>query len=175
MSAAWVKTAAGVRLGLKGPRAAEVLKQAGFNVPARANTWAPLRAQDRDDSPNVVARLGNTEFFVEHRDDIPGIEALEAWSGVTGAYPVLHEDTAMVLGGPAANDVLVEVCNVDFAAQDLSRKPVIMTLMTGVGVLVLPQATEDGVVYRIWCDPSFGPYLHETLEDVMQTINGRSP
>jgi sarcosine oxidase, subunit gamma len=47
--------------------------------------------------------------------------------------------------------------------------------MIGVGVLVLPQQTpEDGAVYRIWCDPSYGTYLWETLEQVIQRMPGRN-
>ena len=49
-----------------------------------------------------------------------------------------------------------------------------MTLMIGVGVLVLPQigATTDAV-YRIWCDPSFGPYLWSELEEIVTRIANR--
>jgi sarcosine oxidase subunit gamma len=42
-----------------------------------------------------------------------------------------------------------------------------MTLMIGVSVLVLPQVTDDGMVYRIWCDPSFGSYLQSELEQLV--------
>ena len=70
-------------------------------------------------------------------------------------------------------DVLAQVCNVNFGA--LGSRPVVMTLMVGVGVLVLPQQTpDDGAIYRIWCDPSFGTYLLETLEAVVQKMPGRS-
>jgi len=49
-----------------------------------------------------------------------------------------------------------------------------MTLMVGVGVLVLPQRMPDGVTCRIWCDPSFGTYLWETLEQAIQKMPGRN-
>ncbi len=173
MSATWVKRAASERrFGIKGPRAAEALKQLGFNIPSAPNSWAPLRAQDRDDSANVIARLGVTEFFIEEEGDAPGIASLRSLDA-PGAWPVLREDFAMVLGGAAATDALAEVCNIDFASLDTARKPVVMTLMTGVAVLVLPQPGDAGTNYRIWCDPSFGPYLWETLEDVT-TTNGRA-
>ena len=42
-----------------------------------------------------------------------------------------------------------------------------MTLMIGVAVLVMPQATDEGLVYRIWCDPSFGSYLKSELEKMV--------
>jgi sarcosine oxidase, subunit gamma len=174
--AAWIAEALPEkRIGVKGPRAADVLRQLGLAVPAQPNTWAPMRQQDRDDSWNVVGRLGFTEFFLEERGDAPAIEALEQLANGAGAYPVLREDTAIVLGGESAHEALAQVCNVNFGALDLSQRPVVMTLMVGVSVLVLPQyAPEDGTVYRIWCDPSFGPYLWETLEEVVQKIPGRS-
>jgi sarcosine oxidase subunit gamma len=174
--AAWIAEALPEkRIGVKGPRAADVLRQLGLAVPAQPNTWAPMRQQDRDNSWNVVGRLGFTEFFLEERGDAPAIEALEQLANGAGAYPVLREDTAIVLGGESAHEALAQVCNVNFGALDLSQRPVVMTLMVGVSVLVLPQyAPEDGTVYRIWCDPSFGPYLWETLEEVVQKIPGRS-
>jgi sarcosine oxidase subunit gamma len=163
------------RIGIKGPRAAEVLERLGLAVPARPNTWAPMRDQDRDDSWNVVGRLGFTEFFLEERGEATAIEALEQLANGAGAYPVLREDTAIVLGGESALDALAQVCNVDFSALDLRQRPVVMTLMVGVGVLVLPQySPEDGAIYRIWCDPSYGAYLWETLEEVVQKMPGRS-
>ncbi|MEO8017989.1 MAG: methylglutamate dehydrogenase [Pseudomonadota bacterium] len=177
--AAWLAEALPERrFGVKGPRAADALKQLGLSVPPRANSWAPLRAQDRDDSWNVVGRLGTTEFFIEERGEAAGITALEQLTAgdFAGAYPVLREDSALVLGGEAVADVLAQVCNVNFAALEAAQRPVVMTLMASVGVLVLPQLSlDDGAIYRIWCDPSFGPYLWETLEAVVQKIPGRSP
>ena len=164
------------RFGVKGPRAAELLAQLGVNVPSRPNTWAPLRAQDREDSRNIIARLGNTEFFIEEQGESPVIMALEAALPAPGAYPALREDAAFLLGGARATEVLAEVCNVPFAALTLTQRPVIMTLMTGVAVLVLLQPDTDsgGVVFRIWCDPSFGSYLWETLAEVIRTTSGRA-
>lgn len=164
------------RVGVKGPRAAEALKQLGFAVPSRPNCWAPLRMQDREDSWNVVGRLGFTEFFVEEHGEAAGVAAIEQLTAgeFAGAYPVLREDAAIVLGGEAAPDVLAQVCNVNFAALDIGQRPVVMTLMVGVGVLVLPQFQQDAAIYRIWCDPSFGAYLWETLDAVVQKMPGRN-
>jgi len=164
------------RVGVKGPRAAEALEQLGLAVPARPNCWAPLRAQDRDDAWNVGGRLGFTEFFVEESGEAAGIAGLEQLTArdFAGAWPVLREDSAFVLGGERLGDVLAQVCNVNFSALDLGQRPVVMTLMVGVGVLVLPQRKPDGVTCRIWCDPSFGTYLWETLEQAIQKMPGRN-
>jgi len=164
------------RVGVKGPRAAEALKQLGLAVPTRPNCWAPMRDQDRDDSWNVVGRLGFTEFFVEERGEAAGVAALEQLTAenFVGAYPVLREDLGLVLGGDRVSGVLAQVCNVNFDALDIGQRPVVMTLMVGVSVLVLPQQQPDGAIYRIWCDPSFGTYLWETLEEVVQKMPGRN-
>jgi len=155
------------RFGVKGPRAAALLEELELSVPAAPNSWSPLRDSERDDSWNVIGRLGSTEFFIEEGGDASGIAALEKLTreGVPGAYPVLREDFAVVLGGARAADVLVQVCNVNFAA--LPVHAVVMTLMIGVAVLVMPQETDEGRVYRIWCDPSFGPYLKSELEKMV--------
>jgi sarcosine oxidase subunit gamma len=168
LDTAWLREPASQRrFGVKGPRAAELLEALALVVPARPNSWAPLREGDADDSPDVIGRLGTTEFFIEESGDAAGIAAIEelAREGAAGAYPVLREDFAVVLGGPRAPDVLAQVCNVNFAA--LAPRAVVMTLMIGVAVLVLPQETPDGKVYRIWCDPSFGSYLKSELEKMV--------
>jgi sarcosine oxidase subunit gamma len=162
------------RVGVKGPRAAEALKQLGLAVPTRPNCWAPMRDHDRDDSWNVVGRLGFTEFFVEERGEAASVGALEELTAANfaGAYPVLREDLGLVLGGDRVTEVLAQVCNVNFNALDIGQRPIVMTLMVGVSVLVLPQQQPDGAIYRIWCDPSFGTYLWETLEEVIQKMPG---
>lgn len=155
------------RFGIKGPRAAELLASLGLAVPDSPNSWSPLRASDNENSWNVIGRLGSTEFFIEEGGEASGISTLENLTRerASGAYPVLREDIALVLGGPLAPDVLAQVCNVNFAA--LPPRAVVMTLMIGVSVLVLPQETDEGLVYRIWCDPSFGSYLQSELEQMV--------
>lgn len=172
------------RFGVKGPRAAELLQHLGLRVPRQPNSWTALRDHDRDDSLNVIARLGNTEFFIEEQGDAPGINALEQSlaAEMPGAYPVLREDLGLVIGGPRAPGLLAEVCNVNFGSLALEHKPVVMTLLAGVTVLVLPQVvgqpSDAAITYRIWCDPSFGPYLWETLAGISRTSvvnkNGRA-
>lgn len=173
--AAWLaEPLAGKRLGFKGPRAVELLQQLQLTVPERPNCWAPLAAVEGGGAPTVVARLGSSEFFVEGRDAAPDLVMLEdaLQAGFTGAYPVLREDFALVLGGAAADQALAEVCNVDFAALPFEQRPVVMTLMIGVGVLVLPQVSdEDGRSFRIWCDPSHGAYLWSELEEIVTRIS----
>jgi len=184
------------RFGLKGPGAAAWLAAQGIVVPPEANSW--LGPDAAADEALLVARLGSNEFFLE---DVPGSTRLRDIEPDTvlhppGVYPVLREDVAFLLAGAGALDVLAEVCNVDFGAlaraprpgtappvaarPDVVRpdvvRPLIMTSMVGVSVLVVPlvgaETSADGCGFRIWCDPTFGDYLSESLGTVVRDCGG---
>ena len=123
----------------------------------------------------MVARLGTAEFFLEDRAAGTTLGRMSSALGKNppGVYPVLREDWAFRLGGERADDVLAQVCNVNFAALSLDSRPLIMTLMIGVAVLVVPRSGAAGRHYRIWCDPTFGPYLGESLGEVVIECGGR--
>jgi sarcosine oxidase subunit gamma len=170
-----------VRLGLKGPRAADWLATQGIALPTAPNSWvcAPSAGSAPDGGTEglLVARLGSAEFFLE---DAAG-GALEGISPALaadppGVYPVLREDWTLHLSGAGAHQVLAQVCNVEFGALSLDSRPLVMTLMIGVAVLEVPQAvhgeSECARRYRIWCDPSFGPSLSETLGAVVVESGG---
>jgi sarcosine oxidase subunit gamma len=165
------------RLGLKGPRAAEWLAAQGIALPTAANTWS-LAQEGVAAEALLVARLGTTEFFLE--DGAAGT-ALKRISPALdepppGVYPVLREDWAFHLGGERVHDVLAQVCNVNFARLSIASHPLVMTLMIGVAVLVVPQSAAGEPAeryYRIWCDPTFGPYLGESLGAVVLECGGR--
>jgi sarcosine oxidase subunit gamma len=160
------------RLGLKGPAAAQWLAARGIVAPAQANSWA--RSTDAGADELVVARLGTAEFFLEGAPPgrMRGLARALA-EDPSGVYPVLREDWAFRLAGSGVHEVLAQVCNVDFAGLALDARPVIMTLMVGVAVLILPEAVGGGRTYRIWCDPTLGPYLSETLAEVVVENGGK--
>jgi sarcosine oxidase subunit gamma len=169
------------RLGLKGPRAADWLATQGIDLPATPNTWTHSEEALAADAL-LVARLGTAEFFLEDGAAGTTLGRMSPALGQNppGVYPVLREDWAFGLGGERADEVLAQVCNVNFAALSLDARPLIMTLMVGVAVLVVPQRVADGGPddsserhYRIWCDPSFGPYLGESLGKVVIECGGR--
>jgi len=179
------------RFGCKGPRAADWLAAHGILTPPRANTWT---ISGDGESELLVARLGASEFFVESEvdsrtdsrtdnrtdgradgatDSAAVTAARDLARHPAGVYPVLREDWCLALSGAACDDVLMQVCNVQFAALDPAAHPVIMTLMVGVAVLVVPQTLADGTrCYRIWCDPTFGGYLGETLRAIVLESGG---
>jgi sarcosine oxidase, subunit gamma len=184
------------RLGLKGPRAAEWLVAQRIVLPMTPNTWTHSEDTEGADAL-LVARLGSAEFFLEDGTAGTSLKRLSPalQEPPPGVYPVLREDLAFHLGGERVHEVLAQVCNVNFAALSLDSRPLIMTLMIGVAVLVVPQsgagsgaAELSGVAersrvaersgpaercYRIWCDPSFGPYLGESLGAVVIECGGR--
>jgi sarcosine oxidase, subunit gamma len=168
------------RLGLKGPRAAQWLSAYGIALPAAPNTWTQA-AGPADDDALLVARLGSAEYFLEGGNAGTALKdiAADLTANPAGVYPVLREDWAFHLGGERALEVLAQVCNVNFAALPLDTQPLIMTLMIGVAVLVVPQivaGAQGGPPlrhYRIWCDPTFGPYLGESLAAVVNECGGR--
>ena len=180
------------RLGLKGPRAAEWLVVQRIVLPMAPNTWTHSEETEGADAL-LVARLGTAEFFLEDGTAGTSLKRLSPalQDPPPGVYPVLREDWAFHLGGERVHEVLAQVCNVNFAALALDSRPLIMTLMIGVAVLVVPHSVAGGErngsagrgrpaerglaerSYRIWCDPSFGPYLGESLGKVVIECGGK--
>ena len=138
------------RAGVKGPQAAELLLTLNLPVPAKPNHWLPLP------QGGIVARVGLSEFFLEDRGDTVARLAGACQGLPAGVYPVLRADTALVLCGHQANEVLLQTCNVDFRA--IEAGAIALTSMAGVAVLVIAQHASKIPIYRIWCDPSYGPY-----------------
>jgi sarcosine oxidase subunit gamma len=98
-----------------------------------------------------------------------------AAAGTPDLYPVLRADCELILAGPLADDLLVQVCNVNFAplarAATATAGPLALTQMVGVSVTVAPQSRGEATHFRIWCDPSFGPYLKSTLQQIADELN----
>jgi sarcosine oxidase, subunit gamma len=158
------------RFGLKGPRAAEWLEANGIALPEGPNQWTATEADDE----LLVARLGTFEFFLEDYAGGSRVRGLESALEPprAGVYPVLREDAAFSLSGPGSHDVLAQVCNVNFADLELASRPVIMTLMISVAVLVVPQKVNAWPRFLIWCDPTFGEYLEQSLGTVVTESGG---
>lgn len=153
-----------VRCGCKGPGTVAWLDSLDVPVPEKFNSWLPLGEGGR------IARLGMTEFLIE--GDAAVVERLTKTPRAAGVYPVQHEDAALMLGGVRVNELLRQTCNVNFAALNLADRPVVLTSLIGVGVTVLPEQTAKGLIYRIWCDGSYGRYLFETLHDIAHELGG---
>lgn len=152
------------RYGCKGPAAVTWLQRQGFPIPEQPNRWVTLPQGGR------ILRLGVTEFLVE--TDAAAVATLYAAPRVPGLYPVLRQDACIVLRGEQLPSLLLQTCNVNFAALDLSLSPVVLTSMVGVSVTVLPENINGVPCYRVWCDGSFGPYLWQTLLTIAEELGG---
>lgn len=164
------------RFGCKGPQAARWLTERGLAVAAQFNHFTERAGL-------LVARLAATEFFLEcagstwaHAAGIEAELAQRVADGGSGVYPVLRADAAIELAGPRADELLAQTCNVNFrplaAAAQADTGPLVMTALAGVSVLVVPQRRAAELVYRLWCDPTFGPYLWRTLQGIAEELGG---
>ncbi|MEW6133797.1 MAG: methylglutamate dehydrogenase [Pseudomonadota bacterium] len=142
------------RAGVKGPGAAAWLAALGLPVPDAPNTWLSIEG-------GLIARLGLAEFLVE------GAESAKlAAPPAHGVYPVLRQDTALVLTGERLDELLAEVCSVDFQALDPAAHPVVLTTMAGVTVVAIPTEESGMSALRLWCDSTWGAWFSDTLAEV---------
>ena len=156
------------KCGLKGPDAMQWLRDHGIEPPAEANRWLPLP------SGGVIARLGRSEFFIEDGEGGSVVENVRGalGNGASGVYPVIRQDAGIALIGPRVNELLLQTCNVNFAALDTGARVAVMTQMIGVSVLAIRFADEPLARYRVWCDPTFAPYFWETLAEIAVELGG---
>ncbi|MGH8671339.1 MAG: hypothetical protein ACREUA_04785, partial [Burkholderiales bacterium] len=154
------------RFGIKGPGAAAWLAAQGMELPEHANRWAMLH------DGALLARLGNSEFFVEDGfTSQTGLRLKEAYaSGIPEVYTVPRQDAAVVLGGDRLDEIMSELCAVDLAR--LGAREVAMALLAGVAVVMIRTELHGAPVYRVWCDGTYGPYLWEALLEAAQDCGG---
>ncbi|PSB24525.1 methylglutamate dehydrogenase [Stenomitos frigidus] len=156
------------RFGVKGANAAAWLLNEGITTPDRPNTWSPLP------DGGIIARLGLTEFLIEdslHSHIAPQL-AEACQQPPAKVYPVLRQDAAIVLCGSAVNELLLQTCSVNFCALSLLERPVILTSMVGVAVIIIPGERNGQPFYRLWCDGTFGAYLWRTLVAIVEELGG---
>ena len=174
MNTLLLQAASGDRcIGFKGSHAADWLAANGLVTPTVPNTWA--RASDEPFEPEILmARLGAAELFLCEPSGGQRIERL--WSAARanplGVYLILREDLQFCVSGSGATDVLAQMCNIDFTCYPAANRQIVLTLMVGVAVLIVPQVIDGEAIFRIWCDPSFGHYLGESLAAVVADSGG---
>ena len=156
------------KFGIKGPAADQWIKERNIVVPEKANTWTSLPGG------GVIARLGRSEFFLEEGSAADTVAAIRAalGSGAPGAYPVIRQDAGFALAGARVNELLVQICNVNFEEFDPKEGVAIMTQMIGVSVLAIRIKQISVPCYRLWCDPTFAPYFWETLAEIAGELGG---
>lgn len=157
------------RFGVKGPNAPEWLRGHGIEVPEAANSWSHL-----PDGRGMVLRLGQSEFLVEDglRGDTVGNLGGGLNSGSRGLYPVMRQDAAFVLTGERSNEVMRQVCGIDFDSADYAARPVFLTRVAVTSAVVAPLVGEGGRSFRVWCSYPYGAYLWEELEEIVAEYGG---
>ena len=146
------------RWGCKGPAAPQWLAEHGLPVPPAYNRYCELATS------GLVARLGVTEFLIEaDAATLASLHDAAMPAGrVHGLYPVLRQDAALQLEGPALHTLLRQVCSVDLQARENPPESVVLTTMVGVGVTLLWR----GNALLLWADGTMGSYLWDTLAEV---------
>lgn len=156
------------KAGIKGPEAARWLEGLGIAVPAQANAWTGLPGG------GVIARLGRNEFFLE--DGATGDTVIRLGNAAAtesaGVYPVIRQDAGIALIGKRVNELLVQTCNMNFNELGSENRTVVMTMMVGAAVLVIRRDHQDLPGFRVWCDPTYAPYLWETLTGIAAELGG---
>jgi sarcosine oxidase subunit gamma len=152
------------RLGLKGGGAAAWLRDAGVPTPNLPNQWLPL-------GDGLVARLGQSEYMIE--TDAGTHARLSALPRRERVYPVLHQSLCLQLAGTAVDALMRQVCSVHFTALDRGARPLVLTSMAGVSVVVQPAFDARGGTVRLWADATFGRYLWHTLAALCRELGGQ--
>lgn len=156
------------RFGVKGAHAAAWLKEQDITIPEKPNSWCPLA------DGSLIARLGLNEFLIEDSLNTTIAPQLKANCQHPPArvYPVLRQDLAIALYGTAVNELLLQTCNINFQALNLSEHPVVLTSMIGVAVTIIPGEFSGTPFYRIWCDGTYGNYFWQTLLEMVEELDG---
>ena len=85
-------------------------------------------------------------------------------------YPVARQDLVVGIQGPSLQQLLRQICSVDFVplfeACGPSEGPIALTSMIGVSVVAWPRRTDSGSNLTVWLDPSFAHYFWTTLLEV---------
>jgi sarcosine oxidase, subunit alpha len=155
------------RFGCKGPAAEHWIRRLGIRAPTQANAGILHDGL-------LIARLGTTEFLLEAMTDSAAgplqPAALSFDAAPAGVYPVPRQDFVMTLEGQNVNELLRQVCNVNFEPlwnAALSADPIVLTSMIGVSVVAWPhRSTTLRHALTLWIDPSFANYFRDTLLEV---------
>lgn len=155
-----------VRYGVKGPGAASWLTNHKVAVPPETNTW--LLKEN-----TIVMRLGASEFLIEDQKGGESVGKLTAdHLRVSGVYKVPRVDASYLLAGSDVKKILSEICVLDLSEPALQDHKVVMTQVAGISATILRQNSNGELVYRIWCDGTYGAYMKHTLLEIMTEFNG---
>lgn len=154
------------RYGVKGPQAAKWLASHGVATPKDANTWV-------QNGQTLVMRLGGSEFLIEDQEGGKTCEKLVTDSKrVVGVYKVPHVDVSYLLSGSEVLNLLSELCALDLRESALAENMLVMTQVAGITATVLRQSINNEMVYRLWCDGTYGAYMKHVLDEITHELKG---
>jgi sarcosine oxidase, subunit alpha len=153
------------RVTVKGPSAGQFLSGQGIVVPDKIYQYRSL------DDGGLLVRTGLSEFFIEDSWQGGTVARLrEALSmHVAGVLPVWRQDVSLLLSGGDAVSLLAEVCSFNFGD---AGEQFVMTQLAGVSCSILRRQFDGLSAYQIWADGTYGPYLWETLLDIVREHGG---
>lgn len=153
------------RVLVKGAGAKAALEAHRVMIPAAVYDVAEV------EGGGIVLRTGGSEYILE--DGPQGaLSAAIVASHTPKPDLVIHarQDASFLLSGGGALDVLLQTCGYDFSRRE---HKLVYTRVAGVSCGVLPRTLNRVDVFQLWLDPSFAPYLWETLEEIVHEAGGR--
>jgi sarcosine oxidase subunit gamma len=155
------------RYGVKGPNATQWLVDRGIAIPTNPNAWTLCEQK------TLVLRLGSSEFLIE--DQLGGSACTRLASDTTrvaSVYKVPRADAAFIVSGSEALNLFSELCSLDLREKSLAAKDLIMTQVAGISATVIRQTLNGELIYRVWCDGTYGPYMWEVLTEIALELGG---
>ncbi len=155
------------RYGFKGPQATKWAAEHALTIPVKPNTWT------LSNHNALVLRLGGSEFLVE--DQFEGKTSQQLASDtlrVPGVYKVPRADAAFILTGSAVLNLFSELCALDLRPSALLENDLIMTQVAGISATVLRQTRNGEMLYRIWCDGTYGACMWAALIEIANELGG---
>lgn len=153
------------RVLLKGLGAKAALEAHGVTAPAAVYDAGEVEGD------GIILRTGGAEYIIE---DGPrgALSAAITASHSPKADLVVHarQDASFLLSGGDAIEVLLQTCGYDFARRECKF---VYTRVAGVSCGVFPRTINGINLFQLWLDPSYAPYLWETLEEIVQEAGGR--
>lgn len=154
------------KIGVKGPGAASFLQEQGLVLPGE------LYGKEPTVSDGLVLRVDSNEYFLEEGISGKTVEGVSSalGTGRPGLCRVERQDAGLLLSGAEAFRVLRQTCAYPFEPE---KECFVMTRVAQVSCAVLQERGEGAPFYRIWCAPSSGSYLWETLLEIVQELGGK--
>ena len=171
------------RVGLRGKKAATILSEYHYQLPA-----APNQALSQEDG-SLVARLSASEYLLlgnvadsSLADDVERISRDElAWQEagrahrLPDAYLLPRQDTHawLALTGAHASDVMAKLCGVDLSPKAFAPGHVAQTSVARANAIIINASQADLSCLYLLVDSASACYFWPILLDAMQEFEGK--